>query len=1038
MTFSRNPVKKLSLSLLALGVSAGIGRVAYSQDQPEQPATRALEEVTVTGTRIRRSDDFSESQPTTVLTGDFLDSLGVVNVGDAMKNLPENVPNATPTSRPNQNFFNGSNLINLRGLNPYYGTRTLTLVDSKRHVPTSQADIVDLNFIPTILIDQVEIVTGGASASYGSGAIAGVNNILLDHRLEGGKVQVDFGGTGEGDGDDEHYGVAWGTGVGDNGHFIIGYEGQEMDAIMQCGRSRDWCAQGTSILDFGTTRPIGTPRYRTVTDVRQNNISSNGVIRPPTSVFIPGLGSIYTGGNPCLGTTAGCVEFNASGTATEQWQGRDPVTRSGGDGNGIYDYYPIRTNVDRDIGYLSYEHQITDALSFSVEASHGRSTTLTPQRGTGSVSEANDLRLRPDNAYLLNLGAANPCAGFALGCTINKEFADQIQESNLADTEVDRFVLEFDGEFGDSSWNWNAYYQYGESDRVQAVQNTRHNYSFLQAIDAVHSIPGDLTSPIVCRATRDGPNNPITDPADAVNIDDRLSQGCVPLNMFGTGNATPEALAYAFGRLYENTVVEQHVIEGVASGEIAEGWGAGPVLAAFGMSFRAEEMLNLADPEQVDFRRADYGIRYGESFGGDVDVLEYFGEVDIPVTERFDVQFAARRSEYENTAGLGTLVPGETYEYGLTTWKTAGTWQPTDLLAFRSSISRDSRAPNFRDLYFFNVTEQGALFGWCNNPWTGQVAAPFNFGGPQGDGCTVEAHGGLGLAPEESDTATFGIILTPPESNLRLALDYYKIELNDAIVGASQAVTVDACYQGDQAACALITFAPGFAPGQSPTGLVDITSVKAEARNFKGYEVEGIDVTTDWGRTFDFGTVSMRFIASRALHQLVQPEAATNRVVDIAGVTGTGDAFQADFSAAPKWNSQWITSFSRGSFVTTLQARFISSGKINASGLDTGLGQRLGPEDDGYAAALAVPAANPAQANNLPTTETNRLPSHIVWGLNGSYTFEMGGTELQLFGSVNNLFDKDPPQYGGGTTGTNPLFFDTVGRNYRVGLRLNF
>ena len=163
----------------------------------------------------------------------YLQNLGVINLGQAMVRVPQNVNRNSPDANAGNNFFNGSTLANLRGLNPFFGTRTLTLVDSRRHVPTNQGDGVDLNFIPTILIDRVETVTGGASASYGSGAIGGVQNILLDRDYEGIKAEVDFGASGEGDGDSTHYGFALGTGVGEGGTIRRRYRGRGLRRHLQ-------------------------------------------------------------------------------------------------------------------------------------------------------------------------------------------------------------------------------------------------------------------------------------------------------------------------------------------------------------------------------------------------------------------------------------------------------------------------------------------------------------------------------------------------------------------------------------------------------------------------------------------------------------------------------------------------------------------------------------------------------------------------------------------------------------------------------------
>jgi outer membrane receptor protein involved in Fe transport len=255
--------KKLALSVAAsLALGSGFSNIALAQDDEE-----AVEQITVTGTRIR-SDDFSNAQPSTVVGSDMLENLGMVNLGDAMASLPSNVSGNTPTANPGGNFFNGSNIANLRGLNPFFGSRTLTLVDSRRHVPTNQGDGVDLNFIPAILIDRMEVVTGGASASYGSGAIGGVTNILLDRDLEGGKVQLDYGITDHNDGEDIHIGAAWGTRIGDSAHLVVGFEGQDAGGIGSCIDSREWCANSVDRVTNAGFATNADPNFIVVDNVR--------------------------------------------------------------------------------------------------------------------------------------------------------------------------------------------------------------------------------------------------------------------------------------------------------------------------------------------------------------------------------------------------------------------------------------------------------------------------------------------------------------------------------------------------------------------------------------------------------------------------------------------------------------------------------------------------------------------------------------------------------------------------------------------------
>lgn len=980
---------KLAWSIAAaVSLSAGFANQVYAAaaEDPDAASAAALEEVTVTGSRIRR-DDFSNPQPTTVVGGDMLQNLGIVNLGDAMANLPSNVGNNTPTANPGGNFFNGSNIANLRGLNPFFGSRTLTLVDSRRHVPTNQGDGVDLNFIPSILIDRMEVVTGGASASYGSGAIGGVTNILLDRDLEGGKVQVDYGTTAEDDGDDQHYGLAWGTAIGESSHFVVGYEGQDMDGIYGCKSARDWCAKGVAIANNAAYATNADPQFVIVPDSRTNQMNLVGVF--------PIGGQTFT---------------DANGTTLRAFQNANAYNQ-GGEGRHVYEYTALRSNIDRDVFYASFTHDFTDDLNMFIEASVGEVSTYSPQ---GSL----DLffgSIAPDNYYLNKLPAMPALCGPAAPpglCFFNKDFTSQSRTANETSTDLERLAFGLSGAFGDSSWTWDAYYQTGESDRNQNVLDNRHARAFDFALDAVPSVRGNYNSPPVCRITRDGASAyPAGHPLALV--DRRIAQGCVPLNAFGTTNITSDAFKYAFGRLLENTVVEQDIFEAVASGELFEGFGAGAVRAAFGASWRDESIANIADTSQPDYQRTDYLIQYGESFAGDVEVTEYFTEIDVPVTEDLGVVGAIRRSEYTNTGGLGTgRAQGQSFDYGITTWKLNANWDVTDYLTLRGSQSRDVRAPNFRELYYGQVIPAGPAFGFCSNPWTGVINLGFFTN--TGDPCIYDLHGGLGLTPEEADTTTVGFIFTPQDYNVRFAADWYQIEISDAITPANIQLVIDGCYNKVAAYCAQIE-----GTRNAAGAITDITKVSPEARNFRGYKSSGVDLTADWIGEFDFGTVSARLIASRVLEQAIQPNEATPGLIrDIAGVVGSTNGFLADWASAPDWTAQLITTYMRGPWTTSLQGRWVKEGDVYAD--------RFGPDDSNF---------NGNAANSI---SDNSLPNYFVWSLNGSYDFTVADVQMNVFGTINNLLDKDPPLSGVGVGGTSSIFYDTIGRSYRVGLRANF
>lgn len=971
-----DPPPKGLLSTLLSVLTSPLRAGTTAAEIPDQNVMK-LEEIMVTGSRIR-GNGYNSAQPTTVISREMQEVLGLSNVGEVMELLPANLGNWTPTAKPggNESFplnvFNGLHLANLRGLNPVYGSRTLALVDSRRHTPTNQGDGVDLNMIPAILIERMEIVTGGASASYGSGSIAGVVNILLNHGLDGGRAEVNYGGTDRGDGLDRYYGFAWGAPTR-NGHLVLGLEMQDMDPIENCIETRDWCARGASIRENRQYETTPEPNYVFREDVHFN-MSERGVFT--------GLGR----------------EFNDAGTELIPFQNSDGF-QVGGDGQHVYLDTTLRTNVDRKVAYAGYERQLNEDLFLFFESAYGSVRSWTPQ-------DSIDLYwapLKPDNFYLNRL-ASNPCAMVPDKCLISKDFSAQVNTVNDTRTNQHRVAFGMGGRFGASSWTWDTYYQHGKSSMLEAVHNSRHALRMTFALDAVD----DGTGHPVCRAVRDG--------IDAeFDGDPRIADGCVPINIFGTENITPEAFDYSWGRILENTEVEQDMVEFVSSGDLFENFGAGPVKAAAGISWRDESLENIADINQPDYLRTDYNSQFGETFGGEVEVLEYFAELELQLTGNVDMQLAGRRSHYENRAGIGTRVEGQKFRYDIDTWKVNGNWQMNDSFVFRASRSRDVRAPNFRELYYGKVFQRGSNFGYCDNPWSGnRFEGWYTF---TGDACRAELRGGIDLKPEKSTTSTLGMALTMAEHNARLAVDYYRIKIEDAISPASWFYTIDQCYlEKDPGFCSLID-GQLLDPDDPVGGFSRLDVVSSKSLNLLYYKTEGIDVAADWAHIYDFGIISTRLMASHMIKQLVQPSSTSPALLDIAGMTGAkGGGF--DWESAPDWSAQWFTTFARGPFELTVQARYVSGGIKDAS--------RSGPEEPGY---------NPNAADSI---DNNHVPAYLVWGLTSSYDFRVWDAQIELFGSIQNLFDKDPPLIGTGIGGTNPVLFDTVGRRFRIGLRTRF
>lgn len=999
-----------------------------------------LEEIRVTGTRIQQRADFVSPNPVTTFGAADLEKLGITNISDAMVQIPQNVSQFTPANTGGSAFFIGSTLANLRGLNPFFGTRTLTLVDSRRFIPTTQGDAVDLNFIPTNLVQRFETVTGGASAAYGSGAISGVVNVLLDTRLEGLKLDLDYGETGEGDGANYRVGIAGGFKFADGrGHIVAGGEFQDSDAIQSCADARDWCARGwglyTNTSDFlftpgvpFTPRIAGQPHYIVTSGLRANQTSRGGVIFRS----VPGSTSTF--------------QFNDAGTdiipfaiGQEGWRGTGGNV-VGGDGDRAYTNLSLYPEVQRKTFFSHGEFEFTDSLTGFAEASYGRVEGRNNQWETVQNTAQNCIR--PDNAFLAQLSpqaqqaildnnnnsvfatfpnelCGDPTGGalpFLQGTVISKNWNGQVDQNVITDTEVVRAVVGAKGRLG-SKWSWDAYYQYGRTVRDQIGSGYRTNWRYTMAVDAIIDPRPDSPTfgQAICRSDIFGA------PAGA---DPSLAVGCKPLNIFGTSGASAEALAYAFGALTEHNVIRQDVVAATISGEAWRGWGAGPLSAAFGVEWRKDSLTN--DAGDLPFaQRTDFSLQYGDSFAGKTEVYEGFAEFEMPLlsgkplADMWTANAAVRTARYKTTGGLGTI--GGTNEQDITTWKIASVWDPVEWLRIRGSRSRDIRAAGFRELFYSQSVPPGGIFGAVNNPWIDTSLEPP--GTTASDASALILSGNPAVKPEKATTTTIGFVLLPggAASGLQFSMDYYRIKLTGglALEGAQQ--NVNDCFDGIQAACDLLTFGPPN-PSQATNPnaqFTNILSTRALYRNLAPYETKGIDFALNYQFPLSNlfgnlpGSIALNLTATHTLETIIP----TGR--DVAGQTGGDQGFLSDFSSSPDWSGNLTVSYMNGGFIGTIQARYVSDGVLDLQNPKTG------PESPDYDPTLSYSVTD------------NTVPSYVVFSLNGSYDFQWFNLErAQLFASVNNLFDKTPPFSAGAVGGTNAIYFDALGRTYRVGLRI--
>jgi len=1019
-----------------MAVATELGSAQFALAQEADQKEPELREVTVTGTRIRR-EDYTSPTPTTTVDSEYLQNLGLVSVGEAIAQNPANISRFQPSTTGSGSFFVGTTMANLRGLNPYFGTRTLTLVDSKRHVPTNQGGSVDLNFVPSIIIDRMETVTGGASASYGSDAVTGVVNILLDKKFKGVKLEADFGTTSQSDADNRGLGFAYGTDLfGGRGHFVVGYEYQKQDMIRNCVTARDWCSEGKGIFVNSTTGIATTDAPGTFVPI---------IAGQPHSLIVSNLRSGTTPNGLLSDRRAGATryQFNDAGTALVPYNAGQyaqvQTARSviGGDGRSIYDGQTLMPDVKRNVLYSHFNYDLTDTLQVSTDVSWGKVNTGNVQAGPSNVS----LCIRPDNAFLSRLDSASqalivgarnqavagasPCGTSGAGTTfpwapaaqtaiITKDFSTQQEQRIETEAEVRRIAVGLNGRlFHTDSWTWETYYQNGHATRDQIGYDYRTQYRFLMAID---SVINPATGQPACRvsvASIPGAVYPLA------SMDPFLAQGCVPINPFGQ-TMSAAAHDYAFDPLEEYNTIDQDVVAGSVSGDLWKGWGAGKMIGAAGVEYRVEKLDNLTSKTRPQAYRDDMSLTFGNDFAGKTKVTEVFAEVEMPLlanvpgAELLNANVAARRTRYENTETRYSngAVNGQ---HDVTTWKLSMVWDPIDWVRFRGSHSRDIRAAGFRELYYQQNIQSGTANGRVTNPFT-RVA---------NDETYVLLTGSPDLVPETAKTTTLGVVLSPHgwAQGLRFSVDYYQIKLKDGIQRGMSQLVADNCRTAVGATptaaqlaalCPLITFGPNIA-----TVGDNVASVTAPYYNDAPYEVEGIDFGSDYSfRVADAGTLSLRLLASHALKQ--QVIIGTGKLErDLSGQVGN-DGFLPDYTSTANWTFNLIASFKAGPLTVTTQGRETSAGRLDL------VSPRYDPSDALY------------DATKINSINDNTVGSYFTQSLTASYDLHFGEKKAQVWASVNNLWDRTPPFSSGGTGGVNGIYYDTLGRAYRMGVRMTF
>jgi outer membrane receptor protein involved in Fe transport len=946
----KSAARRSGLAGIALLTTLIYGSISSALAQNSDPAASAdkLEEIVVSASRIDRAG-FTAPTPTTVVGIETLESRATVNIGDVLNEIPTFRSTNTPSAGGIGNT--GAQLADLRGLT---AQRTLVLLDKMRlpatNLPgTTVGGTTDLSIIPTALIRSADVVTGGASADYGSDAVAGVVNIVLNDKLQGIKGSVQYGQTTEySDSKDKYVSLAGGTGFGGGrGHIIAGAEYNNNGGTSLFNDQRAWGRQSVASVAY-STRPAGVPANVIIQggDWYFGTATTGGLILSPVS--LRGL-AFVRGANGAVTTAAFSPGYLDSNYAFVK-AGFSDAALAANSAAGIdnRNFQQLRAAIERGSFLSKLTWDFTDNVSGYIEPlySHIRSVDAASARRDGAGSGA-ALTILPSNYYLQQALtpaqlALVPAGGISLGF-IGNDIGPGVNHITESTT---RILAGLKGHFGDS-WKWDVSYQDARNNAVRHVLNSTITANFKNAIDAV-SVAGQ----VVCRSAA------------------AQAAGCQPLNILGSTTGSAAAFAYVLGTPTAKTVTTLKEASANLQGEPFSIW-AGPVSIGTGLEYRRESLETGVDALS---QAAAWGTGNLSALPhSSQTVKEAYFETIVPLLRDFkfaktlDLNAAVRDTDYSTS---GTV----------TTWKGGLTFEPTDDFLLRGTRSRDIRAPNLVDLF----TPTTPALPLPLDPRPGVVQPTNNAGMTTG--------GNPNLKPEIADTTTYGVVFKPSSlKRLTISADYYRITVNHAITATTTQNVVNNCLTGGVynggPYCALITFANNnVATGQ-------ITSVQGTTANVAQFRTHGVDLALSYTQPLDAlsaklaGSVNVTAQGTRVFEYWTSTDISPlfPNGINRAGQTGSGFGGAAGL---PNWLWNVTTTYKLNRLSANVQVRYISAGHQN-NGF-------VGPDDPNY---------NPASSNSV---SDNTIGSYSLVNLGASYDFGKSGRR-EVYFVVNNLSNRAPP-----------------------------
>jgi outer membrane receptor protein involved in Fe transport len=752
------------------------------------PEAVQMEEVVVTGSRIRRKD-LNTPAPVTVISHEQIAESGKTTIGDFLQALPEQAGGA------NQNVNNagdGSSTVDLRGIQ---SNRTLVLINGRRTVAGSTAqgtyEVVDLNAIPSAAVERVEILKDGGSSVYGSDAVAGVVNIITRKKMDGVELSLNYGKSSHNDGTLRGVDIVAGT-TSEKGSFLVAGGYSEQDPVWAKNRGH-----------MGT---IWEKNYKT------GEVTPSGSAGIPAGIFEP-LADCKPAGNPA------CQHL--IDVTNAQDPGNTPVNELFTPLRGVdfyqnsdsYNYQAqnyLFTPLRRWQLWTSGEYKLAEPVSAFFEGSFVN--RFSRQQGA------------PQPAYTIDFGGPlNPISQnsiynpYGVDLDYGRRMTEAGWRTYTQDDNTWRLVAGLKGSIGD----WGAFFKGWDWDTSLVYANNNNTYDTRGALRADKM--DQATGPsMIDPAT----NKPICvrTPGDPTSV----IPGCVPLNLLGGANTVTPAMLK--GILFDGTDKaswNMSSFEVNANGELFKLWAEQPVSLAAGYEFRREWGYALPNPVSGSGESTDNN--YAASTPGGYQVNSFYTELSVPLlsnvpaVELLEVTASFRASRYSNFGNN-------------TTYKLGGRYSPIRDITLRGTFSTAFRAPSILELFSGHADNYESATDPCSPD-----SAPASCGSAAGNGNPFsQVHaisgGNAELKPEQAKIWTGGLVYEPRQiDGLSFTVDYYRIVIDKTISAITAPVILNGCYnEGNQGYCDLITRA----------GNGYITQIMDLQQNVGKLSTSGADIAT--------------------------------------------------------------------------------------------------------------------------------------------------------------------------------------------------